>query len=203
MRELDGTLSRLARELDGTVLDFGCGDMPYRELFPACVGADLPGNPLADLEVRPDGTLPVEDGSFDAVLSSEVLEHVEDPRTYLAESFRVLRPGGRMLLSTPGTFVWHPDPVDYWRWTSQGLRFEIGRAGFEVVRFEGVVGLTASGLHLFHDGIAYRLPRRVQGVFAALMNSLYAVADRVEPRRMKEMNSMIFAVIAEKPGRKS
>jgi SAM-dependent methyltransferase len=199
MRELDRTLERLSGQLEGRVLDFGCADMPYRHLFSDYVGADLPGNPQAEIEIRPDGTLPVEDGSIDAVLSTEVLEHVEDPRTYLDECFRVIRPGGRMLLSTPGIFVWHPDPVDYWRWTSQGLRFEIERAGFEVVHFEGIVGLTASGLQLFHDGVAYRLPRRLQQAFALLMNALYALADRLEPRRMKDLNALVFAVVARKP----
>jgi SAM-dependent methyltransferase len=199
MRELDRTLERLGTRLEGTVLDFGCGEMPYRHLFSDCVGADLPGNPQADIEIRPDGTLPLDDGAVDAVLSTEVLEHVEDPRTYLDECFRVLRPGGRMLLSTPGIFVWHPDPVDYWRWTSQGLRFEVEKTGFEIVHFEGVIGLTASGLLLFHDGIAYRLRPRLQKAFALLMNGLYSLADRYEPRWMQELNSLVFAVVAQKP----
>ena len=55
--------------------------------------------------------------SFDAVLSTQVLEHVADPGALPAERFRVLRPGGRLLLSTHGIFVYHPDPDDYWRWT--------------------------------------------------------------------------------------
>jgi SAM-dependent methyltransferase len=201
MRRLDSTLERLSTELEGTVLDFGCAEMPYRRLFEECIGADLPGNPRAEIEIKPDGTLPLEDESVDSVLSTEVLEHVEDPQTYLSECFRVVRAGGRMLLSTPGIFVWHPDPVDYWRWTSQGLRFEIERAGFEVIHFEGIVGLVAAGLQLVHDGIAYRLPRRVQPAFALLMSGLYALADRVEPRRMKDLNALVFAVVAQKPVR--
>ena len=199
MRELDGTLERLGAELEGTVLDFGCGEVPYRHLFSDCIGADLPGNPQADIEIGPDGTLPLGDGSVDAVLSTEVLEHVEDPRIYLGECFRVLKPGGRMLLSTPGIFVWHPDPVDYWRWTSQGLRVEVERAGFEVVHFEGIVGLTASGLQLFHDGIAYRLRPRLERAFALLMNGAYSLADRFEPPWMKNLNALVFAIVAQKP----
>jgi SAM-dependent methyltransferase len=201
MGVLDGTVERLAAELSGSVLDFGCGDRPHRHLFPDSVGADLPGNPLAEIEIRPDGTLPVPDDSFDSVLSIEVLEHVEDPQTYLSECFRVLRPGGRLLLTTPFAFVWHPDPVDYRRWTSQGLRHELARHGFEVLHFKGIVGLTAAGLHLFHDGVAYRLRRRLQKLFALVMNRLYALADRFEPAAMREMNAMDFALVAEKPER--
>ena len=129
------------------VLDYGCAEMPYRDLLPAgtdLVGADLPGNPNATIDVRSDGTVPVDDDTFDAVLSTQVLEHVADPAVYLAECARVLRPGGRLLLSTHGIMVWHPDPVDLWRWTSEGLRTAVERAGLEVERFEGVMGLGAS-----------------------------------------------------------
>ncbi len=56
------------------------------------------------------------------MLSTQVLEHVTDPRLYLAECHRVLRPGGPLLLSTHGIMVYHPDPVDYWRWTGAGLQ---------------------------------------------------------------------------------
>ena len=92
------------------------------------------------------------------MLSTQVLEHVSDPRLYLAEAFRVLRPGGRMLLSTHGTFSYHPDPVDYWRWTCAGLRRIVVAEGFEVERFEGIVGMGATGLQLFQESIYYRHP---------------------------------------------
>ena len=147
----------------GTVLDFGCADQPYRHLLPAddgYVGADLPGNPVAEIEIQPDGTLPLSANSFDAVLSTQVLEHVSDPAIYLAETFRVLRPGGRVLLSTHGIMVFHPDPVDYWRWTGAGLRRAVEPAGFEVERFEGIVGLAPVGFQLIQDAFYWRLPGR-------------------------------------------
>ena len=100
---------------DGRVLDFGCADRSYRRFFAASVdyvGALLPGNALASVEIGPDGTVPVEDASIDAVLSTRVLEQVTDPAVYLRECFRVLRPGGRLLLSTHGFMVYQPDPVD-------------------------------------------------------------------------------------------
>ena len=129
IRKLSAGLRLMIGELgvapDGRVLDYGCAEMPYRSLFPRTiefVGADLPGNPHASVALNPDGSLPVADASFDAILSTQVLEHVEDPVLYLAECSRVLRPGGRMLLSTHGIFVYHPDPVDLWRWTCEGLR---------------------------------------------------------------------------------
>src|SRR5688572_31501496 len=129
IRTLPRRLGDLAPMLDipaeGRVLDYGCADTPYRHFFRtevAYVPADLRGNPDAELVLNPDGTVPADDGSFEAVLYTQVLEHVENPAVYVAECFRVLRPGGRMLISTHGIFVYHPDPVDLWRWTCDGLQ---------------------------------------------------------------------------------
>jgi ubiquinone/menaquinone biosynthesis C-methylase UbiE len=48
-----------------------------------------------------DGSLPFDDGSFDVVWSSEVIEHVADTARWLSEVRRVLVPRGRLLLTTP------------------------------------------------------------------------------------------------------
>lgn len=114
------------RELkDGArVLDVGCGPKPYYPFFAAAaeyVGVDVVPHPAADLVGRVED-LPIEDGSFDLVLCTQVLEHCDDPRRAVAELRRVLAPGGRVLASTHGVQVYHPSPGDYWRWTHAGLR---------------------------------------------------------------------------------
>jgi SAM-dependent methyltransferase len=59
-------------------------------------------HPELEFRLAPiDGPLPVEDGEFDVVFSSEVIEHVADTARWLSEVRRALRPGGRLLLSTP------------------------------------------------------------------------------------------------------
>jgi SAM-dependent methyltransferase len=186
----------------GRVLDFGCADQPYRNFFPGSVeyvGADLPGNALADVEIAADGTVAVDAGSFDAVLSTQVLEHVDQPAVYLEECFRALRPGGRMLLSTHGFMVYHPDPVDYWRWTGQGLRRQVEQAGFVIERFEGIMGLAASGLQLVQDAVYWRLPRLARPVLALIMQTLIRIADRVQSADSKRYNALVFALVATRP----
>jgi SAM-dependent methyltransferase len=117
----------------GRVLDFGCGGSPYRSLFGPCTyhRADLAGSGAAlDLEYGPDSLLSAPSEDYDCVLSSQVLEHVSSPLAYLAECHRVLKPGGRLILSTHGLFEDHACPYDYWRWTVFGLQSLVEEAGF-------------------------------------------------------------------------
>jgi SAM-dependent methyltransferase len=205
VRALPAALEPLAAELrvpaGGRVLDYGSADAPYRHLFPGAdfVAADLPGNPAASLEIRDDGSLPAADESCDAVLSTQVLEHVADPALHLRECRRVLRPGGRLLLSTHGIMLWHPDPVDLWRWTSEGLRREVAAAGLEVMRFEGVVGMGAIGLQLAQDALLARTPRRLHPAVALAGQALVALADRIDGREARRLNACVFAVVAQRP----
>jgi SAM-dependent methyltransferase len=198
-------LEPLARDMrvppDGRILDFGCADTPYRRFFPSSVdyvGADLPGNPLASVDIDADGTVPLESESFDAVISTQVLEHVEDPGVYLDECVRVLRPGRRMLLSTHGIMVYHPDPVDYWRWTGEGLRRAVSSAGFEVERFEGIMGLAATGLQLFQDAVWWGVPRPLRPLLALALQSAITVADRLQGAESRRHNALVFALMARK-----
>ncbi len=150
------------------------------------------------MQIGPDGRLPLEDGGFDTVLSTQVLEHVADPGVYLEECFRVLRPGGRLLLSTHGFMVYHPDPDDYWRWTCAGLRRAVTDAGFAVESFEGIMGPGASGLQLFQDALYWRLPRYIRQGFALVMQGLIAVIDRVEGAEARRMNALVFVLVARR-----
>jgi len=104
------------------VLDVGAGIKPYYPFFQPYaeeyVGVDLA--PGADVQGTVE-SIPVEDGSFDVVLCTQVLEHCDDPAQAVRELRRATRPGGRVLASTHGVQVYHPSPADYWRWTHEGL----------------------------------------------------------------------------------
>ena len=107
------------------VLDVGCGRKPYYPFFAErateYVGVDMVENPVAELRGTVED-IPVGDATFDVVLCTQVLEHCDDPVRAVQELRRVTAPGGRVLASTHGTWVYHPSPVDYWRWTHTGLR---------------------------------------------------------------------------------
>lgn len=124
---------------DAWVLDAGAGDGRYRAemAHTRYVGIDLTvGDPRADysqLDVLGDLTqLPFQTDTFDAVLCTQVLEHVREPKTVLREMNRVMRPGGRLFLSAPQSWHQHQKPFDYYRYTSFGLRYLLEQAGLTV-----------------------------------------------------------------------
>lgn len=124
----------------GDVLDFGCGSGPYRSLFDGAnyTAVDFPTTGHRDsdkqVDIYWDGKkLPFSNDSFDTVLMTEVLEHLFEPEVVLSELRRVLRPGGKLLITTP--FIWelHEVPYDYARYTLYGIQSLALHAGYSVV----------------------------------------------------------------------
>jgi SAM-dependent methyltransferase len=118
------------------VLDLGAGDAPYRELFAHTDYRTSDwsesvhmGAGTADIVASADD-LPVADESFELVVCTQVLEHVPEPASVLAECHRVLVPGGRLALTAPLLWELHELPHDYYRYTSAGLHHLMRSAGF-------------------------------------------------------------------------
>jgi len=136
----------LAAHGRGRLLDLGCGERPYSEDLPEGVrafGVDVhgPGS-------RPDvwsvaAALPFANGAFDTVLCTQVLEHVPDPDVLVAEAARVLRPGGRLILSAPQVWFLHEEPHDYFRFTRFGIAALCRRAGLEPLELRAQGGFFA------------------------------------------------------------
>lgn len=185
-----------------SLLDYGCGNKPYREVFARKfkrhIGADIAGNKDSDLTLDDEGRIPAAGGSFDCVLSSQVLEHVAEPQRYLTEAFRVLKPGGSLVLSTHGIWPYHPDPTDFWRWTKDGLVREIGRAGFEVRMVQSVFGLESAALQLWQDATFERLPGFLRPAYTWFFQTLIGIVER---RRHDKVSSdaSVYVVLARKP----
>jgi SAM-dependent methyltransferase len=120
-------------------LDLGCGTRPYEQLFPegVYIGVDVEesgrGINLKSPDHFYDGkTLPFPDNSFDGILSTQVLEHVPEPQLYLLEAARVLKPGGKLILSAPFMYEEHEKPFDFFRFSQFGLTELLAKANLEV-----------------------------------------------------------------------
>ncbi len=132
-------LARLAPRVKGRLLDVGCGTKPYLELFKGCeyIGLEYSetghSSPFKKADYFYSGDkFPFEDASFDALLSSQVMEHIFEPDIFLDEAYRCLKPGGDFILTVP--FVWeeHEPPYDYARYSSFALDHLAKKHGFEI-----------------------------------------------------------------------
>ena len=126
--------------ISGKTLDLGAGSAKYRNIIKEKASEYITFDvvPGEHIDVVGDAlNLPFGNDSFDTIISTEVLEHVEKPWLMVKEIRRVLKPGGVCILSTPFLIPYHPDPHDYFRYTTEGLRSLFKNENFEVLECEG------------------------------------------------------------------
>jgi SAM-dependent methyltransferase len=115
----------LALPAGSLILDVGAGSCPYRRLFSHCEYRAQDFSELQPSQLRHGGygsidyvcdaaAIPVEDRTFDAILCTEMLEHVPDPLAVVRELSRILKPGGRLLLTAPLGSGIHQEPHHYY-----------------------------------------------------------------------------------------
>lgn len=112
---LEEKLKELAPKMKGKILDVGSKNRPYDYLFSGeVIAVDI--NPKLKTVKKADITnLPFKERTFDGVLSTEVLEYVKEPRKAISEIHRVLKKGGKALISVPLMYKVHQDLVRYTR----------------------------------------------------------------------------------------
>jgi SAM-dependent methyltransferase len=201
-KQIEQVVQRFLIKKNLLLVDYGCGNMPYEPLVAPFVadyiGVDLPENARAKIHISAQGKIQLAENSIDVVLSTQVLEHVENPLFYLSEAHRILKEEGLLILSTHGYWMFHPDPTDFWRWTSSGLQKIVRESGFEIQYFRGIIGRSAMGLQLFQDGIIFKLPTFLRPVLAVLMQPFIAFFDVTTRQETKDRDACTFVLVAKK-----
>ena len=150
---VENTIEHFANSLPAgsEVLDAGAGEMPHKKYFRkakySAIDVAYPENNwdyqgldyVADLE----DMKVIGDSSFDAIICNQVLEHVKHPQLVINEFFRILKPGGKVLVTVPQGFEDHQEPHNYFYFTKHGLKLLFNEAGFENTEVEYLGGYYA------------------------------------------------------------
>ncbi len=204
-RHLRQAAQRWAR---GKMLDIGCGVKPYEGMFAPYVdehvGLDHADTQHSSNAVDIEATaydIPVADETFDTVLCSMVLEHLEEPGDALREAQRVLKPGGSAIYMAP--FIWHlhEEPRDFFRYSKYGLTHLFEKAGFEVSELIPLSGfwvtfgqLFVYYIYRFNRGFMRFIP--IIPLIGLFVQGMAAVLDRLD---RAEAWTWAYLVVATRP----
>lgn len=154
-KDLQDAISKYAK---GDLLDIGCGNKPYTPFFEgklsSYTGCDIiqSDRNLVDI-LCPATDIPLPDNCKDTVFTTQVIEHVADHKGLLAEAFRILKPGGYLILSGPMAWEHHEEPYDFFRFTKYGFEYLLTERGFTDLQIIPNGGKWALVGQLFHNSL--------------------------------------------------
>ena len=122
------------------ILDAGAGKSPYKDLFSharyeSTDFADIFNKPFKDSQdfICDLCNIPKPDNSYDAIICTQVLEHIEEPQRAINEFFRILKPNGKLFLTAPQGWGLHGEPYHFFNFTKYGLQSLFQKARFEII----------------------------------------------------------------------
>ena len=170
------------------VLDLGCGTNKYKKYFMQknkFIGIDVKTSGREINQKTPDvfydgKKLPFNDGNFDLIICTEVLEHVENFELVVSEIFRSLKRNGSAVITMPFITAEHEIPYDFRRFTSYGIKKEFENMGFMVKKFEKILfGHAAIRQLLYGEMKRYEETGKVNFFTKFFLRSIFRFAFRI------------------------
>lgn len=181
----------------GAVLDIGCGNKPYENLFTHCekyIGCDVIQSSQNKADIICTATeIPLKSSSFQTIICTQVIEHVENYNKMISEAFRLLECDGVLILSGPMYWPLHEEPYDFYRFTKHGFKYILEQAGFEIIEIKPNGGKWAMlGQMIIHTFPNWLVNKKW---FRILINRTF---ERFDKKHFDSINTMNYVVIAKK-----
>lgn len=186
----DRLLQQYSHHYKGKTIDLGCGEKPFEEYFlrfvDCYIGVDWSNtqhNLKADIIADLNKPLPIDSEVADTVVSFSVLEHLCEPQNMLSEAYRILKPGGVIVLVCPFQWLVHEPPHDYFRYTPFGLKYMFEKAGFsniEVTPQSGFFTMCVLKLNYFSLRLV-RGPHAIEWLMRMLLSPMWYLGQALAP----------------------
>jgi len=163
-----------AEETEGKlILDAGAGPCPYKKLFNKSIYESTDYNNHNNIHTFQSSLeeIPIEDARYDAILCSEVLEHVKSPQKAVAEFNRILKPTGKLYITVPLQARFHSAPYHYFNFTESGLRLILEEEGFQNIKIKpngGMFHFIANNINVLPQELFLQQLRRKK-IFLSLL----------------------------------
>ena len=192
---LEASLKQCEKYVRGVTLDVGCGKKPYEKTYFSSaqhyIGMDYLTDRSSPDVIGSAMEIPLPDNAYDTVVCTEVLEHVPNPSKALGEMYRVLKPGGSMILSTPMYWPRHEVPYDYFRYPYDGLLELIKKSGFEITDL-----FSRGRSYVFIGQVIQQVQPIRSGTFSRLLNEFFLMCDL---KLKNDLHTLGWTVVGKKP----
>lgn len=185
----------------GRGLNIGAGDTSYHNRL---INLDIKCGPHINICSQAE-FMPFFDSSFSLIISQEVLEHVEDYNSAINEMYRVLKKGGILYLQLPFTIGFHSAPHDYWRFTREGIKSIVNKAGFSIELIDISVGPALGFYRISVEFIAILFSRFIpssyylmKGIAALLLYPIQLMDNFLQKAEQSHKIAGGFYIIARK-----
>jgi SAM-dependent methyltransferase len=209
----DDLFKAIAAYSHGKLLDIGCGNKPYEEMLRPYIteylGCDIVQSNTGCVDLLcPANNIPVKDGSYDTVISTQTIEHVEDHQGLVNEAYRVLSSSGYFILSGPMYWPLHEEPYDFFRFTKYGFQYILEKAGFKIISTASNGGKWAvAGQALIHAAFpaVYNIKGRRGRIIKVIVKlfggvkTINRIFSYLDSKVQYNDNTMNYVIVAQKP----
>lgn len=198
--------------VQGKLFDIGCGNKPFAQYLKPFIkeykGCDIIQSSERCVDVICEANnIPEPSASYDTVISTQTIEHVEDHQGLVDEAFRILKPEGYFILSGPMYWPLHEEPYDFFRFTKYGFKYILEKSGFEIIETKSNGGKWALCgqviVQTFYPEIntARSLKGKVLKNILRLAGGIKTINkffSKMDDRIKDEKNTMNYVIVAKK-----